>query len=135
VLGTLFSTPRPEPSHLLPAAGSALVIALALPVFLVSGWSLAGWGLAAVLWLGVHALDLLLARARGRTDTLAASGVQVFALLFKSIGLLVVLFAALAADRGLAVAAALTYGLAYTFELGLSLVFYFGAAQHRVGQR
>ena len=65
----------------------------------------------------------------------AASGVQVFALLFKSIGLLVVLFAALAADRGLAVAAALTYGLAYTFELGLSLVFYFGAAQHRVGQR
>ena len=135
MLGTLFSTPRPEPSHLLPAAGSALVIALALPVFLVSGWSLAGWGLAAVLWLGVHALDLLLARARGRTDTLAASGVQVFALLFKSIGLLVVLFAALAADRGLAVAAALTYGLAYTFELGLSLVFYFGAAQHRVGQR
>jgi len=135
VLGTLFSTPRPEPSHLLPAAGSALVIALALPVFLVSGWSLAGWGLAAVLWLGVHALDLLLARAGGRTDTLAASGVQVFALLFKSIGLLVVLFTALAADRGLAVAAALTYGLAYTFELGLSLAFYFGAAQHRVGQR
>ena len=135
MLGTLFSTPRPEPSHLLPAAGSALVIALALPVFLVSGWSLAGWGLAAVLWLGVHALDLLLARVRGRTDTLAASGVQVFALLFKSIGLLVVLFAALAADRGLAVAAALTYGLAYTFELGLSLAFYFGAAQHRVGQR
>ena len=37
MLGTLFSTPRPEPSHLLPAAGSALVIALALPVFLVSG--------------------------------------------------------------------------------------------------
>ena len=111
MLGTLFSTPRPEPSHLLPAAGSALVIALALPVFLVSGWSLAGWGLAAVLWLGVHAL------------------------LFKSIGLLVVLFTALATDRGLAVAAALTYGLAYTFELGLSLAFYFGAAQHRVGQR
>ena len=133
--GTLFSTPRPEPSHLLPAVGSALVLALALPVFVVSGWSLGGWGLAAVLWLGVHALDLFLARARTRADRLAASGVQVFALFFKSIGLLVVLFAALAADRGLAVAAALTYGLAYTFELGLSLVFYFGAAQHRVGQR
>jgi hypothetical protein len=135
VLGTLFSTPRPEPSHLLPAVGSALVIALALPVFVVSGWRLGGWGLAAVLWVGVHALDLLVARARSRTDTLAASGVQVFALFFKSIGLLAVLFAALAASRELAVAAALTYALAYTFELGLSLVFYFGVAQQRTGQR
>jgi hypothetical protein len=135
VLGTLFSTPRPEPSHLLPAVGSALVIALALPVFVVSGWRLGGWGLAAVLWVGVHALDLLVARARSRADTLAASGVQVFALFFKSIGLLVVLFAALAASRELAVAAALTYALAYTFELGLSLVFYFGVAQQRTGQR
>jgi hypothetical protein len=135
VLGTLFSTPRPEPSHLLPAVGSALVIALALPVFVVSGWSLGGWGLAAVLWVGVHALDLLVARARARADTLAASGVQVFALFFKSIGLLVVLFAALAANRGLAVAAVITYALAFTFELGLSLVFYFGAPQQRTGQR
>jgi hypothetical protein len=135
VLGTLFSTPRPEPSHLLPAAGSALVIALALPVFVVSGFGLGGWGLAAALWLGVHALDLFLARARTRAATLAASGVQVFAIFFKSIGLLVVLFAALAADRGLAVAAAITYALAYTFELGLSLVFYFGAAQQRTGPR
>ena len=135
MLGTLFSTPRPEPSHLLPAVGSALVIALALPVFVVSGWRLGGWGLAAVLWVGVHALDLLVARARTRADTLAASGVQVFALFFKSIGLLVVLFAALAASRELAVAAALTYALAYTFELGLSLVFYFGVAQQRTGQR
>ena len=47
----------------------------------------------------------------------------------------VILFAALAADRGLAVAAAITYALAYTFELGLSLVFYFGAAQQRTGPR
>ena len=36
------------------------------------------------------------------------------------------LFAALAADRNLALTTALTYGLAYTFELGLSLASYFG---------
>jgi hypothetical protein len=126
--GALFSTPRPEPSHLLPVAGSALVIALALPIFLLSGWSVAGWGLAAVLWTAVHALDLFLARARGKATSVAASGVQVFALFFKSIGLLAVLFAAVAADRHLAVAAALTYALAYTFELGLSLAFYFGGS-------
>src|SRR5438445_814522 len=47
VLGALFSTPRPEPSHLFPAVGSALVIALALPIIAISGWSVAGWGLAA----------------------------------------------------------------------------------------
>ena len=126
--GTLFSTPRPEPSHLLPAAGSALVIALALPVFVLTGFGVTGWGLAAVIWVAVHALDLLLARARAKAVTPVSSGLQAFGLFFKSIGLLVVLFAAVASDRHVALAAALTYALAYTFELGLSLVLYFGAA-------
>jgi hypothetical protein len=125
----LFSTPRPEPSHLLPAAGSAVVVLLALPLFLVAGWPLGGWGLAAVLWVAVHAIDLVLHRTRGDTGSLAASGVQAFGLFFKSLGLLVVLVAALVASPHLAIAAALTYALAYTFELGLSLVAYFGSAR------
>jgi hypothetical protein len=129
VLGPLLSTPRPEPSHLLPAAGGALVLALALPVFVVSGFPISGWALAAVLWAAVHALDLFVRRARDRTGEKAAAGVQVAALLFKSIGLLVVLFAAVAANRGLALGAAATYALAYTFELALSLAFYFGATR------
>ena len=129
MLGTLFSTPRPEPSHLLPAAGSALVLALALPLFVISDWPLAGWGLAVALWVGVHVLDQLLARARERTGSLAASGVQAFALFFKSIALLAVLLAAVAADRGVGLGAAVTYALAFTFELGLSLVLYFGSAK------
>ena len=125
----LFSTPRPEPNHVAPAVGSGIVVLLALPVFLLTGWSLAGWGLAAFLWLAVHALDFLLMRARPQAGTLGASGVQAFALFFKSIGLLAVLVAAAAANPHLAIAAAVTYALAYTFELGLSLVFYFGAAR------
>jgi hypothetical protein len=127
MLGTLFSTPRPEPNHLLPAAGSALVLALALPLFVISDWPLAGWGLAVALWVGVHLLDQLLARARERTGSLAASGVQAFALFFKSIALLVVLLAAVAADPGVGLGAAVTYALAFTFELGLSLALYFGS--------
>lgn len=123
----LFSTPRPEPGHLLPALGGAAIVLLALPVFLVANWRLAGWGLAAVLWVAVHAIDLLLRRSKGKTGNLAASAVQAFGLFFKSIGLLVVLIAALAASPHLAVAAALTYALAYTFEFGLSLATYFGA--------
>ena len=124
----LFSTPRPEPNHVMPALGSGLIILLALPVFLLAGWPLAGWGIAAVLWVAVHLIDMVLHRSRGDTGNLAASGVQAFGLFFKSIGLLVVLVAALAASPHLAIAAAVTYALAYTFELGLSLLGYFGTA-------
>ena len=73
----------------MPALGGSLVLLLALPVFLVAGWPLEGWGLAAVLWVAVHAIDLFLARARSRADTLRGSGVQAFGLLFKLIAILV----------------------------------------------
>src|SRR5690242_1682613 len=53
VIGTLFSTPRPEPGHLLPALAGGLVLLVGLPVFVVTGWSLAGWGLATVLYVAV----------------------------------------------------------------------------------
>ena len=128
MLGTLFSNPRPEPGHLLPALGGALTIGLALPVFILAHLSLGGWALAAVLWVAVHALELLLTRMRARASNLAASGVQAFGMFFKALGLLVVLVATAASDPGLALAAALTFALAYTFELGLSLLAYFGGA-------
>lgn len=124
----IFDNPRPEPGHLLPALGGALIVLLALPVFLVAGWNVAGWGLAAVIWIAVHLIDALLHRTRSNPATLAA-GVQAFGLFFKAIGLLVVLVAAVVASPHLAVAAAVTYALAYTFELGLSLVTYFGTAR------
>jgi hypothetical protein len=122
MLGHLFSTPRAEPNHVLPAAGGTLVLLLLLPVVALLSWSIQGWALAAVLWFGLHALEYLLGRVRH-----TGSGVQAFGLFFKLITILVVLFAALAADRDVALVAVLTYGLAYTFELGLSLVSYFGA--------
>jgi hypothetical protein len=125
----LFSTPRPEPGHLLPALGSGLVVLLALPVFLVAGWPVGGWGLAAVIWVAVHAIDTLLRRSKGDAANVAAAGVQAFGLFFKAVGLLVVLVAAAVASPGLAVAAAVTYALAYTFELGLSLATYFGVTR------
>jgi hypothetical protein len=128
MFGTLFSTPRPEPGHFAPALGGSIVLLIALPVFLVAGWPVEGWGLAAVLWVGVHVIDVFLARTRSRTDTLGAP-MQAFGLFFKLIAILVVLFAAVAAKPHVAVAAVLTYALAYTFELGLSLVGYFGATK------
>ena len=75
----------------------------------------------------MQAINVLVARLKRSTGNLAAAGVQGFGLFFKAIGLLVVLVAVAATDTHLAVAAVLTYTLAYTFELGLSLVTYFGA--------
>jgi hypothetical protein len=122
---SLFSTPRPEPGHLLPAVGSGLLLVAALPMFLLLDWPVVGWGLALLLWVFVHALDLLLARTRRPTANLAGSAVQAFGVFFKAIALLTVLVATAAAHPHVAVAAAVTYALAYTFELGLSLATYF----------
>jgi hypothetical protein len=70
-----------------------------------------------------------LRRMRKDTGNLAASGMQAFGMLFKLLGLLVVLFAAAASSPRTALAAALVYALAYTLELGLSLAAYFGGAR------
>ena len=113
----------------MPALAGSLVILCALPLFLILGWNMSAWALAAVLWLGIHALDYILRRARKDTGNLAASGMQAFGLLFKTLGLLVVLFATAAANPHLALGAALVYALAYTLELGLSMVAYFGAGR------
>jgi hypothetical protein len=127
--GGIFATPRPVPGRLLPALGGALVIALALPVFLIAGWDLAGWALGAVLWLGLEAVELLLTRLRGDGSNVAASAVLAFGLTFKAVTVLAVLFATAVSHPHLALAGAVVYVLAYTFELGLSLASYFGAGR------
>jgi hypothetical protein len=127
--GGILTTPRPVPGRLIPVAGGAVVLLIALPIFIIAGWRVSGWALGAVLWAGIQALNFLVARMRSRTSSLAAAGVQGFTLFFKAIALVVVLAAVAATDAHLAVAAALTYALAYTFELGLSLVAYFGAGE------
>jgi hypothetical protein len=105
---------------LIPALGAALVLAFALPVFVVAGWRVTGWALAALLWLAVEG---------ARAGNLAASGVQAFGMFFKALGLLAVLLAAAVTDPSVAAAAAVTFGLAYTAQLGLSLLAYFGPAR------
>jgi hypothetical protein len=123
----IFATPRPVPGRLFPAVGAALVLLLTLPVFLVAGWSLAGWALGALLWTALEAIEVVLARFRRRTGNVAASAVLAFGLSFKAIAVLAVLVAAAATRPHLAAAAAVVYVLAYTLQLGLSLLAYFGA--------
>ena len=69
----VWATPRPIPNRLVPVAGGAAVVALALPVFVAAGWPLRGWALGAILWLCAQALGVLLSRLQLGADNLAAS--------------------------------------------------------------
>jgi len=120
-----FTTPRPAPSIVLPIVAGTGVIVLALPIYLIAGWPIEAWALAATLWVGSQAFSVLLVRLRARGD-MVASGVAAFGMLFRAIAIMVVLLAVAASDPHLGLAAAITYALAYTVELGLSLVNYFG---------
>jgi hypothetical protein len=123
----LLSTPRPVPGRVLPAAAGGLVIALALPVFLLAGFPLAGWALAAVLWVGSQALSLVLARLRPQTGNLAPAPVLALGMTFRAVATMLVLVAVTVSDAELGLSAALLYALAYTLELGVSLSLYFSA--------
>jgi hypothetical protein len=121
----ILGAPRPIPRRLAPALGGGLVIALALPVFLLAGWSLSGWAIAALLWIGSQAFGLLLSRLSPSADNLAGSGVLAFGMMIRMLAVLVVLLVVVASDKDVGLAAALVYGLAYTAELGLSLAGYY----------
>jgi hypothetical protein len=125
----LLGTPRPVPGRLLPAAGAAVAIGLALPVFLLAGWPVKGWGLGAVLWAGLATLSLVIARVRTRTAGVVSSSLQGIELLVKALAVLAVVLAAAHSDASVAIAAILVYALAYTLELTLSVATYFGSGQ------
>jgi hypothetical protein len=121
----LLSTPRPVPGRRAPALAGAGVVVLALPVFLVAGFPLGGWALAAVLWAAGEALSLWLARLPIGADHLGRSGLVALAHSFRGIGVMIVLLAVTVADRHVGIAALAVYALAYSLSLGVSLVEYF----------
>ncbi len=122
----ILGAPRPAPRGWTAALGGGLVIALALPVFLLAGWPLSGWAIAALLWFGMQAFGLLLARLKPSPDNIAGSGVFAFGMMIRLLAVLVVLLAVASSNPDAGLAAALVYGLAYTAELGLSLLGYYG---------
>ncbi len=122
-----WAQPRPLPQKLLPVAAGAIVLAIALPVFVLAGWRIQGWALGAVLWVGSQALGWVLTRLQSSTANLAAAGVVAFGMMFRAIAVMAVVIAVAASDAWLGLAAALVYALAYTVELGLSLATYFGS--------
>jgi hypothetical protein len=96
----VFATPRPIPEGKVPALGGTAVVLVALPVFLVAGWSIGAWAIAA--------------------------GLVAFGRMTRAVALLAILIAVAVADSGLGFPAAIVYGLAFTVEFALSLLAYFG---------
>jgi hypothetical protein len=122
----MLGTPRPAPDRRVPTLAAASVLLIALPVFVLAGWPIAGWALAVVLWIAFGLLGLVLSRLPLGTDTLGSSGVLAFGMMFRAIAVMVVLIAVTVSHPALGLAAAAVYALAYTCELGLSLATYFG---------
>jgi hypothetical protein len=109
-----------------PAYVGTAVVALALPVFVVAGWRIGAWALAAVLWVAGQLLALVLQRLPLGMGSLASSGAVGFGRMFRAVGVMAVLIVLTVSDASLGLPAAAVYAFAYTAELGSSLVMYFG---------
>ena len=107
-------------------AGSGLIL-LALPVFAIAGWPLQGWAIAAVLWVAAQALGYLLTRLPLDEGNLAAAGVRGIGMGFRAFIVGIPLVAITVADSRVGLAAASLYAIAYTLELAVSLIAFFGA--------
>ncbi len=127
MLQRLVARPRPVPARKGPALAGTAVVVLALPVFLAAGWPVAGWGVGAALWAAGTALAFSLHRLPLGADHLAASGIRAVAMTFRGIAVMVVLIAVAVANEPVGLSAALLYVAAYTLELALSLLAYFGS--------
>jgi hypothetical protein len=124
-MATMLS-PRPLPARRLPVMAGALVVAFSLPIFVLAGWTLRGWALGALLWLASQALGLLFDRVGINEPTLRGSGVVAFGMMTRGIIVMLVALVLAVSNPDLALAGALVYAFAYSVELALSLVLYFG---------
>jgi len=74
----------------------------------------------------VEALDLVAARLASRDVGLRAVGLAGFVRMFRLFLIAIVLAAVVKLDRDLVLPLIAVFALAYTFELGISLISYFG---------
>ena len=122
----MFGTPRPVPEGYRGVIGGTVVVVAALPVFLIADWRLAGWALAAGLWVAYQAAGMVLQRLPLGMGNLGSAGVVAIGRMLRAVVLAGILIVVAVSDSSLGLHAALVYALAYTVELGLSVATYFG---------
>ncbi len=123
--------PRAVPGRFVPFVAGGALLLVALPVFLIAGWSLKAWLLTTVLWAGSEGLGLLLGRLKLGMDNTGSSGVVAFGMMFRAIAVMIVLIAVAVSNKHLGLTAALLYAVTYTMQLGVSMVTFFAAPEKR----
>jgi hypothetical protein len=118
--------PHPVPRSYRPTIVAGVVVAGALPLFLIAGWPISGWAIAAVLWIAGQAIALVLRRMPLGMDNLGSSGAVAMGRMVRSITAMVVLIAVTVSNQSVGISAAAVYAAAFTVEFGTSLATYYG---------
>jgi hypothetical protein len=122
---------HPVPQGNRPIIASGIVVALALPLFLITGWPLTGWAIAAVLWVAAQLVGRVIRRMPLGMDNVPTSGVAAMGRMVRTITVGVVLVAVTVADQSVGLSAAIVYAVAFSVEFGMSLASYFGEEMKR----
>ena len=109
-----------------PVIASGIVIAGALPLFLIAGWPIEGWGIAAVLWLASQLVGRVIRRLPVGMDNLPSSGVAAMGRMVRTLTAGVVLVVVTTSNQSVGISAALVYAVAFSVEFGMSLASYYG---------
>lgn len=120
---------RPLPDRRRPMLVGGAIVAFALPLFLIAGWTIRGWGLGAFLWAASQALELFFARVGiAGQPSLRGSGVVAFGMMTRGVLVMLVAFLVAVSSPAVGVAGALLYAAAYTTELAAFLAILFAGA-------
>jgi uncharacterized membrane protein YiaA len=87
---------------------------------------LAGWALAAVLWIAAEVFAAVLTRLPSSADNLAAAGMRGIGTTSRALLVGIVLVVVTVSNETVGLSAALLYAIAFTVELGVGLATYFG---------
>ena len=118
-----FLTPRPMPERRLPVVAGGLVVALALPIFLIAGWPMAGYAAGAAAWLAQRALQLFLNHKAAHEDDLRkVAGITVGSMIGRGWLVALTIFAAGLEDNDAGLAAAVLVIVLFTAYFTVSMI-------------
>jgi len=127
----MLTTHHSVPQGNRPIIASGIVVAAALPLFLIAGWPVEGWALAAVLWVAAQLIGRVIRRMPLGMDNLPSAGVAAIGRMVRTITVGVVLVVVTVSDQSVGLSAALVYAVAFSVEFGMSLASYYGGEAGR----
>lgn len=122
----MFTPSKPIPSRGVPVLAGTAIVVLALPVFVIAGWEIGAWALAAACWAFFQGVGYLLARVPLGMDKLGNSGLVAMGRMLRTIVLMTILVVVTTRDTSFGLQAAVVFALGFTVELAISMFSYLG---------